>query len=164
MFCSCMFFYFSEIHRTTLQHMLSYDQNRRAGVATRALLQQKGCLCCNKSLQRCACVATICCNGVLVLQETVATHFTVNDATRLDGSYHVLLQQTYAPGWSVLALCAFSDGTSRELYGRDILPALVPLHIALADDAGAFAPRLELLYEVLQYCDLSIQVHLAATN
>ena len=40
--------------------------------------------CCNK---RAACVAT---------------HFTVNDATHLDGSYHVLLQQTYTPGWVVV--------------------------------------------------------------
>ena len=93
---------------------------------------------CNKSLQRCACVATNRCNGALVLQQIVAmvrscckkplhqivatcfmlqrfdatecrcsiiccnvcvaTHLTVNDATRLDGSCRVLLQQTYAPG------------------------------------------------------------------
>ena len=105
MFCNCMFFYFSEIHRITLQHMLSYDRNRRASIATHALLQQRGCLCCNKSLQWCACVATICCNGVLVLQETVATHFTVNDATCLNSSYHVLLQQTYAPGCCVMNVC-----------------------------------------------------------
>ena len=64
--------------------MLSYDRNRRAGVATCVLLQQI--------------IATVhlCCNNLL--HETVATHFTMNDATHLDGSYHVLLQQTYAPG------------------------------------------------------------------
>ena len=44
------------------------------------------------------------------------------------------------------------------------LPPSPPLRIALADDAGAFAPRLELLYEVLQYCDLRVQVCLAGTN
>ena len=80
--------------------------------------------CCNKSLQRCAGVATNRCNDALVLQQFVAmmrsccndlmqqnaagcnvyvaTHFTVNDATRLDGSYRVLLQQTYAPGCRLL--------------------------------------------------------------
>ena len=49
-------------------------------------------------------------------------------------------------------------------WSTPLLPASVPLRIALADNAGAFAPRLELLYEVLQYCDLRVQVHLAATN
>ena len=99
---------------------------------------------CNKSLQRCACVATNRCNGALVLQQIVAmvrscckkplhqivatcfmlqrfdatechcsiiccnvcvaTHLTVNDATRLDGSCRVLLQQTYTPGTACLSI------------------------------------------------------------
>ena len=40
----------------------------------------------------------------------------------------------------------------------------VPLCIPLADDAGAFAPRLELLHEVLRHCSMRKLVGLAATS
>ena len=106
---------------------------RYTRVATVALVLQQWRSCCNRSLQRYACVATNRCNSAPVLQwcarvarnrcikplqridateccrsivccnVCVATHFTVNDATRIDGSYRVLLQQTYTPGWYMVS-------------------------------------------------------------
>ena len=52
----------------------------------------------------------------------------------------------------------------RIRYKPPSIAVSVPLCIPLADDKGAFAPRKELLYEVLQYCDLRDQIYLAATN
>ena len=90
MFCICMFF-ISPKYRGHC-NTLSYRCNNVCML--QELLQQiiaVVCLCCNKLLQRCAHVAT-------TVALTVATHFTVDDATRLNGSYRVLLQQTYTPG------------------------------------------------------------------
>ena len=58
--------------------------------------------CCIKPLQHAFVLqqidATECCHSIICCNVCVATHFTMNDATRIDGSYHVLLQQTYTPG------------------------------------------------------------------
>ena len=57
-----------------------------------------------------------------------------------------------------------NTATHHTPYRTPTLPALSTLCIPHANDSGAFAPRLELLYEVLKYCDLRDQFRLAGTN
>ena len=63
--------------------------------------------CCIKPLQHAFVLqridATECCRSIVCCNVCIATHFTVNDATCIDGSYRVLLQQTYTPGWDCVA-------------------------------------------------------------